>query len=144
MRPLDEDFVKRVRETSLVLAGVGFLTLASMHAALPALASYAAGVALSLLVWYSAEQAGRRLGAEMVSRREKLLFGGLYLAKYGLAALVIWSLRRADLVDGLAFTGGFSIPLLTVMLKAFGWQTLSHEVDPVPFYSRSRRPRKVG
>ncbi len=144
MRPLDDGFVKRVRETSLVLAGLGFLALASYQASVAALTSYAAGVALAMLIWYSAEQAGRRLGADEVSRRDKLVFGGLYVAKYGLAALVIWSLRRADLVDGLAFTGGFSIPLITVMLKAFGWQTLSHEVDPVPFYSRFRRPRKVG
>ena len=144
MRPLDDGFVKRVRETSLVLAGLGFLALAGYQASVAALASYVAGVALAMLIWYSAEQAGRRLGADEVSRRDKLVFGGLYLAKYGLAALVIWSLRRAEMVDGLAFTGGFSIPLITVMLKAFGWQTLSHEVDPVPFYSRFRRPRKVG
>lgn len=140
-RALEPSFAARVRETSLVVCGLGLLTLLAGGQAWSRTLSFASGTAVAVLIWLSAEQVGLALGSERLGWRRGLALAAVYFGKYAVAALVLWLLAHSGALDPLGFAVGFSVPGLVVLLKALGLQSLAPEVAAAPYYSKFARER---
>lgn len=138
MRPLDPSFPARVRETTLGLAGIGFLVLCTLPDARIA-GSFAAGVGVAVLLWWVTERLV--LGADREHWRAREIAGaaGLYLLPLAAAALYLWQSVARDWLAPVAFTVGFSLPGLVVFLKAIALGGLPHGAEPAPVYSAWRK-----
>ncbi|HAZ62233.1 MAG TPA: hypothetical protein DCZ72_01270 [Armatimonadetes bacterium] len=137
MDRFEEGLARRLRTTSLLVGSVVFLSLLGFQASAPTLLSFCVGLGLALMLWWSAERVVTGAMDETLTRAARLGWLSWHVAKY---ALIFWGLGRmhaSGWLEPFGFTGGFSIPAFTVMLKALGVQTLGDDGDPVPTYLRA-------
>lgn len=128
----------RVLQTSAVLAGLAWLLAPALQAPSMAL-SFAAGLLVAALIWLGARKVGGAVGQPRLRRREWAGLAVVYLGKYAVAAVIIWSLQRHGWLRPLGFTAGFCLPMTVALLKAVGRSALPAEWDPVPIYQRARK-----
>lgn len=136
MDRFEQGLPRRLRTTSLLVAAVAFLSLLGFQASAPTLLSFVAGLVLALMLWWSAELVVTGfLNTELVLWA-RLGWLAWHLAKYALIFFGLGRMYASGWLEPFGFTGGFSIPAFTAMLKALGVQTLGDDGDPVPTYLR--------
>ena len=128
----------RVLQTSAVLAALAWL-LAPPLQERAMTASLSAGLLVAALIWLGARRVGGAVGQQRLRAVEWAQLAVVYLGKYAVAAVIIWSLQRHGWLRPLGFTAGFCLPMTVALLKAVGRSALPAELDPVPVYQRARK-----
>jgi len=137
MPPLDPQFFRRTRQSSLLL---GIVMLPPLWRQPAAAWSLAAGLGAAWLIWTSAEAVGGAFNKAAWRAREVVGLVALYCGKYAAIAAVAWWLAQTGRLDAVVFTLGFMLPLAVALGKVAGRLALPSDLDPVPVYAR---PRKV-